>query len=237
MRAGSICDPAGRAGRDVAAVARHRPRHRDARSADDIAEELDSRGISLTIDGHAASVLARLHVPRRGLRAGAGARSATSSWRRRCPRTEIATRKGEVITAIRQDEDNPAVRATEALMALLYPDGASVRPARRRARSRSSRALTRERLRRAARRALRAERADGGRRRRRRRRPRARTSRRACSAAGGSRRRRRSRRAAGRAGGRAAARRHPDDEQGAGRHRLRVHDDRARAIRRTTRSG
>ena len=37
--------------------------------------------------------------------------------------TEIAKRKGEVITAIRQDEDNPAVRAIEALMALLYPDG------------------------------------------------------------------------------------------------------------------
>jgi len=28
-----------------------------------------------------------------------------------------------VITAIRQDEDNPAVRASETLMALLYPDG------------------------------------------------------------------------------------------------------------------
>jgi zinc protease len=28
-----------------------------------------------------------------------------------------------VITAIRQDEDTPAIRATEALMALLYPDG------------------------------------------------------------------------------------------------------------------
>ena len=39
------------------------------------------------------------------------------------PDDEIATRKGEVITAIRQDEDNPAVRAGEALMALLYPDG------------------------------------------------------------------------------------------------------------------
>ena len=39
------------------------------------------------------------------------------------PESEIATRKGEVITAIRQDDDNPAVRASEALMALLYPDG------------------------------------------------------------------------------------------------------------------
>src|SRR5262249_43929359 len=39
------------------------------------------------------------------------------------PDEEIRTRKGEVITAIRQDEDNPAVRATEGLMARLYPDG------------------------------------------------------------------------------------------------------------------
>src|SRR5207248_390223 len=39
------------------------------------------------------------------------------------PDEEISTRKGEVITAIRQDDDNPAVRATEALMALLYPNG------------------------------------------------------------------------------------------------------------------
>src|SRR5206468_5852583 len=39
------------------------------------------------------------------------------------PEDEIATRKGEVVTAIRQDEDNPAVRATESLMALLYPHG------------------------------------------------------------------------------------------------------------------
>jgi zinc protease len=39
------------------------------------------------------------------------------------PDEEIATRKREVITSIRQDEDNPAVQASETLMALLYPDG------------------------------------------------------------------------------------------------------------------
>jgi zinc protease len=39
------------------------------------------------------------------------------------PEAELATRKGEVVTGIRQDDDNPAVRAVEALMALLYPDG------------------------------------------------------------------------------------------------------------------
>jgi zinc protease len=39
------------------------------------------------------------------------------------PPDELQTRKGEVITAIRQDDDNPAVRASETLMARLYPDG------------------------------------------------------------------------------------------------------------------
>jgi zinc protease len=39
------------------------------------------------------------------------------------PDQEIATRKSVVITTIRQDDDNTTVRASEALMALLYPDG------------------------------------------------------------------------------------------------------------------
>src|SRR4029077_17398521 len=39
------------------------------------------------------------------------------------PGEELQTRKAEVVTAIRQDADNPAVRASEALMALLYPGG------------------------------------------------------------------------------------------------------------------
>jgi zinc protease len=36
------------------------------------------------------------------------------------PDDELGTRKGEVITQLRQDEDNPAVRAVEELMTLLY---------------------------------------------------------------------------------------------------------------------
>jgi zinc protease len=38
------------------------------------------------------------------------------------PQDEIEKRKGEVLTAIRQDEDNPAAMAMQALFALLYPD-------------------------------------------------------------------------------------------------------------------
>ena len=39
------------------------------------------------------------------------------------PELELDIRKAEVITAIRQDEDSPTIRALESLMALLYPDG------------------------------------------------------------------------------------------------------------------
>ena len=41
----------------------------------------------------------------------------------RCPSfpdEEIVTRRGEILTAIQQDNDNPAVKAVEQLMALLY---------------------------------------------------------------------------------------------------------------------
>jgi zinc protease len=38
------------------------------------------------------------------------------------PEREIETRKGEVLNAIRQDEDNPAAMAMQALFTMLYPD-------------------------------------------------------------------------------------------------------------------
>jgi zinc protease len=38
------------------------------------------------------------------------------------PDQEIETRKGEVLTAIRQDEDNPAAMAMQALFTMLYPN-------------------------------------------------------------------------------------------------------------------
>lgn len=39
------------------------------------------------------------------------------------PADEVEKRRTEIVTAIRQDEDNPAVVATERLLGLLYPDG------------------------------------------------------------------------------------------------------------------
>jgi len=121
MRAGSICDPADAAGATWL-LSRVIDRGTATRSALDIADELDNRGISLTIGvtRHILSIvctcLAEDFEPVFALLADMLTQPSF-------PEDEIATRKGEVVTAIRQDEDNPAVRATESLMALLYPGG------------------------------------------------------------------------------------------------------------------
>jgi zinc protease len=121
MRAGSIVDPPDRAGMTWL-LSRVIDRGTATRSAADIAEELDSRGITLTIlvTRHlftlVCTCLADDFEPVLAL-------LADILMAPSLPADELATRKGEVITSIRQDEDNPAIRATESLMALLYPDG------------------------------------------------------------------------------------------------------------------
>jgi len=125
MRAGAVCDPVDLPGamhllsrvvdRGTIETASSAPR-----SAEDIAEALDSRGISigLSVTRHLFSVVctclaedfdAVMALVADIVRAPA------------VPADELATRKGEVLTAIRQDLDNPAVRAVETLMRLLYP--------------------------------------------------------------------------------------------------------------------
>ena len=121
MRAGSIGDPADAVGATWL-LSRVIDRGTASRSALDIADELDNRGISLTITvtRHVVSLvctcLADDFQPVFSL---LGEMLMQPSF----PDAEIAARKREVVTAIRQDEDNPAVQATESLMALLYPDG------------------------------------------------------------------------------------------------------------------
>ena len=121
MRAGSICDPLDAPGA-MYLLSRVIDRGTATRSADDIAGELDGRGIALTITvaRHLFSIVCTCLAEdfEAVLSLLAEILMAPS-----IPESELATRKGEVITAIRQDEDSPAVRAVEALMALLYPDG------------------------------------------------------------------------------------------------------------------
>jgi zinc protease len=121
MRAGSICDSDDAVGATWL-LSRVIDRGTATRSALEIADELDNRGISLTIavTRHVFSLvctcLAEDFEPVFSL-------LGQMLMQPSLPEAEISTRKGEVVTAIRQDEDNPAVRATEALMALLYPGG------------------------------------------------------------------------------------------------------------------
>src|SRR5262245_232545 len=120
VHAGSAYDPAGRPG-TAWLLSRVLDRGTATRSAADIAEELDSRGVTLTITvtRHLLSLvctcLAEDFEPVLGLLADIVTAPSI-------PESELAVRKGEVVTSIRQDEDNTLIRASETLMALLYPD-------------------------------------------------------------------------------------------------------------------
>jgi zinc protease len=121
IRAGSICDPADALGATYV-LSRVIDRGTATRSADAIAEELDGRGVSLTISvtRHLFSLVCTcLADDFESVLALIGDIVKSPS----IPNEELAVRKGEVVTVLRQDEDNPAVRALERLMSLLYgPD-------------------------------------------------------------------------------------------------------------------
>ena len=119
VRAGSVFDPVDVPGA-MFLLSKAIDRGTAGKSADDIAEALDGRGISLgvTVTRHLFSFICTcladdfdevLSLVAEIIR--------TPSL----PEDELETRKGEVLTMLRQDEDNPGVRATEALMALLFP--------------------------------------------------------------------------------------------------------------------
>lgn len=121
MRAGSVCDPVDAPG-TVYLLSRVLDRGTVTRSAADIAEDLDNRGITLTIavTRHILSLTCTcLTEDFEAVCAVLGDIVMFPSF----PELELGIRKAEVVTAIRQDEDNPGVRAMESLMALLYPAG------------------------------------------------------------------------------------------------------------------
>ena len=121
IRAGSAYDPPGGPG-ITWLLSRVIDRGTITRSAADIAEDVDSRGITLniTVTRHLFTLVCTcLSEDFEPVLSLLGDILMNPSL----PEAEIAICKGEVITAIRQDDDNPAVRATESLMALLYPGG------------------------------------------------------------------------------------------------------------------
>ena len=119
MRAGSMYDPAEGVGATWL-LSRVIDRGTASRSTADIAADLDARGVTVTVSVtlHILSLvctcLAEDFEPVFSL-------LGEMLMRPSLPEHEIVTCKGEVITAIRQDQDNPAARSTELLMALLYP--------------------------------------------------------------------------------------------------------------------
>jgi zinc protease len=121
VRAGSAHDPAPTLGVSHF-LSKVIDRGTEHRSGDAIAEALDGRGVTLnsSVGRHLLTLgftcLAEDFDDMLALVADV-VRQPTF------PEAEIETRRGEIITAIRQDEDSPATMAVEALMDLLYPDG------------------------------------------------------------------------------------------------------------------
>ena len=91
------------------------------RSSDQIAEVFDERGVSLSVGAnrHVMTVSCTcLSEDFEAMLDLIGEIVMEPSF----PDQEIETRRGEVLNAIRQDEDNPAAMAMQRLFAMLYPD-------------------------------------------------------------------------------------------------------------------
>ncbi len=118
VRVGSADDPADGGG-TAHLLARVIDRGTIKRTADDIAELLENRGSSLSVvvGRHQLSlVCACLSEDFDAVFSLLAEMLMTPAL----PDSEIATRKGEVVTAIRQEEDHPGVRSVEGLLKLLY---------------------------------------------------------------------------------------------------------------------
>jgi zinc protease len=120
VRNGSICDPPDASGA-FHLLSRVIDRGTARRSADEIAEDLDSRGVALNanVARHVTLlVCSSLSEDFYALLELLGDILMFPAL----PERELETRRREVITTIRQDEDNPSQRALDGVMALLYPD-------------------------------------------------------------------------------------------------------------------
>ena len=136
VKAGSIYDSNALRRPEPSRVARARPRHPRTQTTEEIAEALDERGVSLTVGAnrHVMTVSCTcLSEDFEAMLDLVGEIVMQPAF----PEREIEKRKGEVLNAIRQDEDNPAAMAMQALFAMLYPRPASVRPSVERALSTS----------------------------------------------------------------------------------------------------
>jgi len=120
FEAGTVFDPPSQHGVSHF-VSRTIDRGTTAHSAEEIADGLENRGISLaiTVNRHALSLVCTCLVEDLG---STLATLADIVMHPAFPDPEVETRRGEIVTMIRQDEDNPAAMASEGLLALLYGD-------------------------------------------------------------------------------------------------------------------
>jgi zinc protease len=118
LKAGTIFDPPSAHGLSHF-VSKTIDRGTTARTGDEIAEDLDSRGVSLAIavNRHVLSLICTCLVEDLD---PVLTTLADIVMHPAFPDTEVETRRGEIITMIRQDEDSPASMASEGLLALLY---------------------------------------------------------------------------------------------------------------------
>ncbi len=121
FEAGTIADPEGQGGL-AHFLSRVIDRGTERMDGEALADALDSRGVTLSISvtrhllSIACTCLAEDFETILEL-------IGDVAMRPTLPESEIETRRGEIVTAIRQDDDNPAVVAVERLLQQLYPDG------------------------------------------------------------------------------------------------------------------
>jgi zinc protease len=118
IRAGAVADPP-----ELAGVAHFASKTIDrgttSRSADQIAEALDSRGVSLAAAVTRQSLSLTCTCLVEDFDAILAQLADIIEWPA-FPAAEVDSRRGEVITLIRQDEDSPAAVAVDGLMEVLY---------------------------------------------------------------------------------------------------------------------
>jgi zinc protease len=120
FEAGTIFDPPSAQGLSHF-VSRTIDRGTTERTAEEIADDLESRGIALaiTVNRHALSLVCTCLVEDLNSTLTTIADIVTHPA---FTDPEVETRRGEIVTMIRQDEDSPAAMASEGLFALLYGD-------------------------------------------------------------------------------------------------------------------
>jgi zinc protease len=118
LRAGAVHDPAEGEG-TAHFVSRTIDRGTERYSADELAEQLDDRAVALStsVSHHILSLACTCLVEDLDHVLALVADIVT---RPSFPDPEVDRRRGEIITLIRQDEDNPAAVAVDTLMSMLY---------------------------------------------------------------------------------------------------------------------